>query len=285
MPTVQLAAGPIEYVDTGGPGPVLVLTHGFPMNHLQWRKVVPLLDGYRCVMPTLPLGAHRQPMNPGADLSQGGQAHIVADFLDALDLREVTLVMNDWGAPQFVVPLGRADRVALMVFVACEAFDNFPPPQARPAVTLARMPGGTWLLMQLLRTSFFRHSPRAWGAVSRTRIPDDVLDEWFAPARHDRAIRRDLRAFALGTPPRETLLAWADALRTFNRPALVVWAKNDAMMPREDGYRLADLLPQGRLVEIADSGTLIPEDQPEQLAHVLREFVDTFSETTRGGHA
>ena len=273
MPTVQVAAGPIEYVDTGGPGPVIVLTHGFPMNHLQWRKVVPLLDGFRCVMPTLPLGAHRTPMNPGADLSQSGQALILADFIEALDLREVTLVMNDWGAPQFVVALGRADRIARMALVACSAFDNFPPPPARPVVLLARIPGGIWLLTQLLRTSFFRHSRRAWGGLSRTRIPDEVLDEWFTPVLHSREIRRDLRTFALGTPPRETLLAWSDALGTFDRPALVVWAENDTMMPREHGRRLAELLPQGRLIEIAESRTLIPEDQPEQLARALREFV------------
>lgn len=273
MPTVHVAAGPIEYVDSGGPGPVIVLTHGFPMNHLQWRKVVPLLDDFRCVMPTLPLGAHRVPMNAGADLSQGGQATILADFLEALDLREVTLVMNDWGAPQFVVALGRADRIARMALVACEAFDNFPPPPARPVVLLARIPGGIWLLTQLLRTSYFRHGPRGYGGLSCTRVPDEVLDEWFTPSLRNRGIRRDLRTFALGTPPRETLLAWSDALGTFDRPALVVWAENDAVMPREHGRRLAELLPLARLVEIADSGTLIPEDQPEQLARALREFV------------
>lgn len=150
--SVVLPAGTINYVDTGGPGPVMVLTHGFPMDHLQWRKVVPLLGGVRCIMPTLPLGAHKNAMNLDADLSQLGQANILADFLEALELQDVTLVMNDWGGPQFVVALGRDERISRMAFVACEAFDNFPPPQARPAVLLTRAPGGAWLLMQLLRT-------------------------------------------------------------------------------------------------------------------------------------
>jgi pimeloyl-ACP methyl ester carboxylesterase len=44
-------------------------------------------------------------------------------------------------------------------------------------------------------------------------------------------------------------------------------------MPPEHGRRLAELLPQGRLVEIADSYTLIPLDQPGQLAAAMREFV------------
>ncbi|CAM5484097.1 Oxidoreductase OS=Streptomyces aurantiogriseus OX=66870 GN=GCM10010251_02310 PE=4 SV=1 [Streptomyces aurantiogriseus] len=44
-------------------------------------------------------------------------------------------------------------------------------------------------------------------------------------------------------------------------------------MPREHGPRLAELYPKGRLVEIADSSTLVPEDQPERLAEVLTDFL------------
>ena len=44
-------------------------------------------------------------------------------------------------------------------------------------------------------------------------------------------------------------------------------------MPPDHGRRLAELLPQGRLVEIADSYTLIPLDQPAELARTIRDFV------------
>jgi len=62
-------------------------------------------------------------------------------------------------------------------------------------------------------------------------------------------------------------------MRSFDRPALVAWATEDRLMPREHGRRLADLLPQGTLVEIADSYTLIPEDQPAKLAAHMRELL------------
>ena len=87
---IEVPAGPIDYQDTGGDGPALVFTHGFPMNHLQWRKVIPLLDDqFRCIAPTLPMGAHRSPMKPGTDLTHRGQVAILADFLDALDVDDV----------------------------------------------------------------------------------------------------------------------------------------------------------------------------------------------------
>ncbi|TXG92519.1 alpha/beta hydrolase [Rhodococcus rhodnii] len=273
MSTVELAAGPIDYLDTGGSGPVVVLSHGFPMNHLQWRKVIPLLDDLRCIAPTFPLGAHRTAMRRGTDLSQRGQAMIVADFLDALDLRDVTLVMNDWGGPQFFVAFGRDERVGRLVFAACEAFDNFPPPPARPPAALARVPGGAWLLAQAMRTRLLRHGSKGYGAMCHARIPEDVLDSWFDPAVRDAGVRADMRAFATGAPPRRVALDWSEALRGFERPALVVWARDDLMMPGDHGRRLAEILPNATLVEIEESRTLIPEDRPDEFAAVLREFV------------
>jgi pimeloyl-ACP methyl ester carboxylesterase len=73
--TVDLTAGPIDYVDTGGEGPTVVLLHGVLMNNTVWRGVMAeLTPALRCVAPTLPLGAHRRPMRPGADLSIDGIA-------------------------------------------------------------------------------------------------------------------------------------------------------------------------------------------------------------------
>ena len=66
-----------------------------------------------------------------------------------------------------------------------------------------------------------------------------------------------------------------EGLRGFDRPALVAWATEDRVMPPEHGRRLAELLPQGQLVEIPDSYTLIPEDQPAELARAIRDFVAT----------
>ncbi|WP_020660538.1 alpha/beta fold hydrolase [Amycolatopsis benzoatilytica] len=278
MPRVQLSAGPIDYADTGGSGPVLVFGHGFPMSGTQWRKVVPLLDGYRCLLPTLPLGAHHSPMHPDADLTQFGVARLLGEFLAALDLRDATVVLNDWGGGQFLIADGMApaehvERVGRLALVACEAFDNFPPKPARPVVRLLRLPGGPWLLTQASRTAFYRHARAAYGGMCESRIPDEVLDGWFRPALRDKGIRRDLVKFATGTPPARELLRWAERLRSFERPVLVVWAGQDRMMPAGHGRRLADLFPDGRLVEIPDSGTLIPEDQPERLAEELTAFL------------
>ncbi|HEX8857117.1 MAG TPA: alpha/beta hydrolase [Thermoleophilaceae bacterium] len=270
MAEIQLSAGTIEYEDTGE-GPLLVLIHGATMNGSQWSDVVSELQpDHRCVVPTLPLGGHRIPMNEDADLSLRGQVRILEDFLEQLDLRQLTLVGNDWGGPQL---LSRNDRVARLVLTSCEAFDNFPPglPGKNLALT-GRMPGGFALAARALRVRALRRTPITYGWMSKRPLPDEVMDEWLRPLMTDPRIRRDLAKY-VHPLERDAFLKAAEELRSFDKPALVVWAKEDRVMPPEHGRRLAELLPQGRLVEIEDSYTLIPQDQPLALARALREFV------------
>ncbi|MBW5247579.1 MULTISPECIES: alpha/beta fold hydrolase [Streptomyces] len=275
MAELELSAGVVEYEDTGGNGPVVVLLHGVAMDGSLWRHVVAdLRDGHRCIVPTLPLGGHRRPMRPDADLSVLGVARLVAEFLEALDLTDVTLVMNDWGGAQALVADGRDQRIGKLVITSCEAFDNFPP--GLPGSNLyasAKMPGGLNVAFTLLKFKPMRRLPMTWGRMSRRPVPDAVMDAWFRPLWTSPDIRRDLRKYVLGVPPKAELLRWAEALRTFDRPALVAWAAEDKVMPPEHGRRLAGMLPKGELVEIADSYTLIPEDRPEELARHLREFL------------
>ncbi len=276
MAEVELSAGPIEYADTGGAAPVVVLLHGLAMTGSVWRHVVAdLRTDHRCVAPTLPLGAHRRPMHPDADLSLSGMVGLVAEFLDRLNLREVTLVGNDWGGAQLLVTQRRDDRVGRLVLVACEAFDNYPPGiPGRLAGLAAKTVATTYVMAQALRVRPLRRAPLSWGWMSKRPVPREVMDEWFHPLATDGAIRRDFRKYAGSIPDRATLLEWAERQRAFNRPVLVAWATEDRLMPRAHGHRLAEHFPHVRLVEIPDSYTLIPEDQPGPLSAAIRRFIN-----------
>ena len=162
-----------------------------------------------------------------------------------------------------------------MALVACEAFDNYPPKAARPLAVLSKVPPLFTAALQLLRMESFRQARGGYGGMSVDKsyhLYDDLVHGWFAPALTDRAIRRDFIK-AGGAPGRDELLELAEGQQKFTKPVLVVWADQDTMMPAEHGPRLAAHYPDARLEIVKDSSTLVPIDQPELLAGLLREFV------------
>lgn len=281
MTEIQLSAGTIDYRDTGGGGPTVVLLHGLLMDASLWDETIADLSvDHRCVAPTLPLGAHHVPMNAGADLTLEGIASLVTEFLERLDLRDVTLVGNDTGGVPVQLLAARAaqndqggERIGRIVLAACDAFDNYPPGLTGKALVAAgKLPPALFgAFMQQMRLRPLRRLPFAYGWL--TKRGDAATIRCLQPIFHTAGVRRDTVAVLRDIGAKRNLLVErTDRLAKFDRPALVVWAKGDRVMPPEHGRRLAELLPRARLVEIEDSYTLLPLDQPSRLAGAIRAF-------------
>ncbi|MBB6350480.1 alpha/beta fold hydrolase [Nonomuraea muscovyensis] len=273
MPDIELSAGRIDYTDTGGPGETVVLVPGLAFDDSVWQAVVDdLRADFRVVVPVLPIGSHRRAMRPEADLSARGVADVLAEFMERLDLRDVTLVQNDAGTAQLLVGV-RDARIGRLVLTSCEALENYPPGvQGRTLHAASRIPGGLFLLLQSFRVPFLVRMPSSLGGMAKRPIPYELVRRWYTPLLTDRAVRRDFAKFC-GSVEKDTYLRAAERLREFRGPALVAWGAEDRMMPPETGRRLAALLPRGQYVEIPDSRTLIPLDNPRGLCAELRRFI------------
>jgi pimeloyl-ACP methyl ester carboxylesterase len=275
MRQIELSAGTIEYSDRGA-GPVVLLLHGLLMDGSLWDNVVvELADNYRCIVPTLPMGAHRHAMRAKAEISMQGLSRLVRELLERLDLRDVTVVGVDTGGA--VVQLIAAEgcpRVARIVLAPSDAFDNFPPGlTGKTVVLLGALPPTLFgLLMQPLRLKPFRRLPIAFGWL--TKRGDATTARWLKPILRQAAVRRDtVRLLRSIGAQRDLLVHTAERLSAFNRPALIVWTPEDRVMPPEHGRRLTEVFADGRLIEISDSYTLMPLDQPVRLARAIAEFI------------
>jgi pimeloyl-ACP methyl ester carboxylesterase len=269
MTDLTLPQGTLNVRDTGSGRPI-VFVHGLLVDGTLWRKVVPLLSTeYRCIWPDWPLGSHTRPMAADADLSPRGVANLIADALDALELEDVTLVGNDTGGAlcQLLVT-DRPERIGRLVLTNCDAFENFPPKMFKPLVWMARVPGLLNAGMQPMRVRSLRRLPIAYGMLTSQPVPDDVTDAWVRPFLTQSAIRRDTVKLLRAVDPDE-LAAAAEKLRGFDRPALLAWGSADRAFKLEWAYRLAELLPQGRVEEIPGARTFVSEDAPERLAQLI----------------
>ena len=270
---VEIPAGAIRYRERGSGSPI-VFVHGVAVNGDLWRQVVPgLVSGYRCITPDLPWGSHSLPLNPDTDLSLPGMARIVADFLDALHLTDVAIVANDTGGAVAQALVGRhPQRIARLVLTSCDAFEKFPPTPQKYLELTARSRILTWIVAYTAKYKLVQRLPTAYGFVTSRPIPADIMRSFTSPVRLNAGVRRDFRRMLRAVDTKYTFEA-ADRLTTFDKSALVLWAENDKIFPREHGQRLAQLLPRGQFRLITNSRTFIPEDQPELLTAAIKDFL------------
>jgi pimeloyl-ACP methyl ester carboxylesterase len=129
-----------------------------------------------------------------------------------------------------------------------------------------------WFVAWSAQFRFVQRLPTAYGWVTKRPIEPAIMRSYTGPVRTNAGVRRDLARLLRAVDTRYTHEA-AQALRGFDRPALVLWADGDRIFPRDHGRRLAALLPQGRFELVADSRTFIPEEQPARLAARVHQFL------------
>src|SRR5215470_11138138 len=243
MPTVDINAGTIHYEATGPEnGRPVVFVHGYMMGSGLWRQVSERLAGLglRCIAPTWPLGAHPQPLRPGADRTIHGVAGMVADVLAALGLEDVVLVGNDTGGVVTqLVAVHRPERLGALVLTSCDAFEHFPPPILKPLILAAKSKPLFRTAIQAVRAPLARK--RAFDGLAHTNI-DALTQTWVRPVLSDAAVAEDLRQFTLSLRT-EVATDVAARLPEIDLPTLVAWSADDVFFAQEDGRRLAATIP------------------------------------------
>jgi pimeloyl-ACP methyl ester carboxylesterase len=267
---IELPAGTVRYREAGEGKPV-VFVHGYLVDGRLWDGVVDnLSDRCRCFAPDWPIGSQQLAMKPDADLSPYGIAATIASFIEALDLEDVTIVGNDSGGAMSQVLVTRhPERIGRLVLTNCDTHENFPPGPFKAMPPLAKLPGGMAVLAAPFRIGAIARA--AFKPFSRTPIPADLVASWMEPGLNDPDVKRDLKKVTIGMNKRYTLEA-AEKLRSSDMPVLLTWAPGDRVFPLKFAERLAADTPNARIVQIPDSRTFVPLDQPQRLADEIAGF-------------
>ena len=271
---LPLTQGTIRYRESGQ-GPAVVFVHGLLVNGDLWRKVVPRLsEHFHCICPDLPLGSHKLPMKPEADLSIAGIARLLVEFTQKLELDRPAFVANDTGgALTQVVMTEHPEAIGSVVLTSCDSFDNFLPLMFRPLQALAHLPPLLTALLQPLRLPALRRLPFAFGWLAKRPIDNPEVERGYASQIFTNPdVRRDCYKVLRDISPEYTERA-AKKLHDYEAPVLVAWATEDRFFPVEHGERIAATVPKGRFVAIEDSYSFISEDQPEVLAKEIEAFL------------
>jgi pimeloyl-ACP methyl ester carboxylesterase len=273
MPQVTLEPATIDYQVLGpadSPHPPVVFVHGMLVNEKLWSQVASVLaeQGFRCYLPTLPLGSHTTPVTRRDVLSPSGVAGLIHEFLVALDLDDVTLVGNDTGGGlcQFLID-AHPERIGRLVLTNCDAFDKFPPFPFNAIFALLRGPRSIKALTTLLSPTPLRHSVLGYGLLAKSPDPA-VTATWLTPTRTDPRIAGDL-AVMLRNVAKTDLTEVAPRLHRFTKPVSLVWGQADRCFTPALGRRLAELFPDATLVEVDGATTFVPLDNPRAVIDAI----------------
>jgi haloalkane dehalogenase len=263
-----VAGARVHYVDEGT-GPPLLLLHGNPTWSFLWRDVIKgLSDRYRCIAPDYPgFGLSQAPAGYG--FTPVEHAHVIEQLLVELDLRDTTLMVQDWGGPiGFSVATRQLDRFSGFVIGNTWAW-----PKSDPGTQIfSRLLGGPIGKRMIVGRNVFVEKIIP-GGVRRKKLSDEVMNAYRGPFP-DKPSRLPMWVF-----PREILRSrefLAEIERGLpslsDRPALIVWPTKDVAFKEPERKRWEQIFPNHKTVLIEGAGHYVPEDAPEEIVAAVREW-------------
>jgi haloalkane dehalogenase len=263
----------MHYVDEGD-GPPVLLLHGEPTWAYLYRKMIPPLvaGGLRCVAPDyVGFGRSDKPTDRGW-YSYDAHYAAIERFADELDLRDTTLVVQDWGGPiGFRLAVERPARIARLVVLNTGIGARAPNEDWLRFQAFVRRVGTDIVPGQLIRTSLVQP------------VDDAVIGAYDAPfptpeSKTGIVMFPELVPTSSDHPSAPAMLDVRDRLRTWDAPALVLFSDLDPIFSRAAAERMAGLLPNAELAPpVEGAGHFLQEDRGERIAADVAAFVGRFA--------
>lgn len=281
---IEVNGSNMAYVDEGE-GPVVLFLHGNPTSSYLWRNIIPfVLDGspYRAIAPDL-IGMGDSD-KPDIGYTFAEHAAYLDGFIAALDLKDITLVIHDWGSV-----LGMRYARMNEGNVKAVAFMEAGIPPALPAPSLEAMGEPSSQLFGMLRSpageeavlqgNFFVEEVLGKMAVA-TPLSQEVLDNYRAPFPTPESRLPTLvwpRQVPIGGEPADTaavITANGEWLYSAEMPKLMFHVAPGALMPppvvefvKANASNLEDVF-------LGPGVHFVQEDHPEAIGRALRDWID-----------
>ncbi|GLQ46416.1 hydrolase [Dyella lipolytica] len=269
---VETPSGSISYFEHGN-GPVALFVHGVLLNGYLWRhQLAQLGDVRRCIAVDL-LAHGNTEVAPNQDVSVTANAHMLAQFLDALKIDKVDLVGNDSGGGicQIFAAL-YPERIRSLVLTNCDTHDNWPPEPFKPFVAMVADGGLPGTLNTMLADKAVYRSPQALGpAYERPEaVADDTIETYLRPFVRSEQRTRDIERFVNAFDCRHTVQI-EGKLRHLQAPTLIAWATDDIYFDVKWSKWLEKTIPgTKRRVEFESARIFFPEERASEFNKELK---------------
>lgn len=244
--------------------PTVVYVHGFLSSSATWKKALaPASDEHEAIAVDLPGSGFSDRPWP-YDYTAYGQAQHLLRYLEARDIRHTMLVGNSFGgAVCAVAAAARPDRVAGLVLV-----DSAWPKMRIPlGFRMLRLPVVGELQLELLTRPVMAFTLRHRLYANESLVSEETVDDWWTPVRVPGTRRAALEAV------RTSLRGSEAVLGKIRGPTLVLWGKDDRLIPQSEGLALSAAIPGARFATIPGVGHLPQEESPAEFARAVSSFL------------
>ncbi|HET7064388.1 MAG TPA: alpha/beta hydrolase [Rudaea sp.] len=261
---VETPSGVIGFVEQGS-GPVALFVHGVLLNGYLWRhQLAQLSDVRRCIAVDL-LAHGNTEISATQDVSVTANAHMLAQFLDAMKIDQVDLVGNDSGGGicQIFAAL-YPNRLRSLALTNCDAHDNWPPEAFKPFVAMVAAGGLAETLNSMLADKGMYRSALAPAYERPEDVADDTIETYLRPLVRTKQHTRNIERFVNAFDCRHTVQV-EKQLRLVQAPTLIAWGTDDIYFDLKWSRWLADAIPGTRKrVEFPSARIFFPEERPQQ---------------------
>lgn len=263
---VEVEGHRIAYTDTGE-GTPLLLIHGIPTNRFLWRKVIQnLARHYRVIAPDM-LNYGESAMPIDADVSVNAQARIMIRLMDSLDIESAHVVSHDiGGAVSQIMAVNHPQRVGKHVLIDSVCFDSWPIPEFE---TLLEPGVEEKMSVEDLVDSMNQMMPK--GVYDSTIVDQEMKDcyitQW-STEKGKAALFRNMRRLN-----KEYTQAIAGEVAQCQHDTLVLWGEHDNFQKTGYASQLVDLLPNARLIWIAQAGHWVIDEKPGEVCEYILSFL------------
>ena len=267
---VEIEGMRVHYVDEGRGAPVLML-HGEPTWSYLYRMMVPpIARRHRAVAPDYVGFGRSDKWTEVEKYTFEAHYRVLEGFIETLDLREITVVVQDWGGPLGLRFATRhPERMARLVILNTGLFTE--------AVV---MPEG----MRAWREYAAQTPDLPVGSIvqqalyNRDLATEDVVRAYDAPFP-DAESKAGARAFpaiiptGLEEPGAREMMETVEALARWDKPALVMFSDQDPIFPVAAGRRFQGLIPGAQFKVIEGAGHFLQEEKGETIAAEILSFI------------
>jgi pimeloyl-ACP methyl ester carboxylesterase len=250
----------------------LVLVHGFGLNAYTWSRCVPELSRTHRVHLVELKGFGLAPKPRDQGYGPEDQAALLYRWILQSQLEDVTLIGHSFGGGVALLTALKAraegsHRIRRLAIVAGIAY---PQPIPRALKILARPVLGP-LLLRLLPSRYVIRTALEMAYHPSNPVSESFVEAYAAPLRSAEARFSLSRAAAQLRPPESEALA--GGFGGLDLPALLMWGRQDPVVPLWVGERLAGELPRAHLEIIEDCGHMPQEERPEESLRLLSAFL------------